>query len=50
MADEKKTTDPASDGSDPVGYCKPPKRTRFQPGQSGNPRGRPKGTKNLKTD
>ncbi len=26
-----------------VGYQKPPKRTRFQPGQSGNPRGRPKG-------
>ena len=33
-----------------VGYGKPPKRTRFQPGKSGNPRGRPKGTKNLKTD
>ena len=33
-----------------VGYGKPPKSTRFQPGQSGNPRGRPKGTKNLKTD
>ncbi len=33
-----------------VGYKKPPEDTRFQPGQSGNPRGRPKGTKNLKTD
>jgi len=33
-----------------VGYKKPPKRTRFQPGRSGNPRGRAKGTKNLKTD
>ncbi len=33
-----------------VGYGKPPRHTRFQPGQSGNPRGRPKGTKNLKTD
>ncbi len=50
MANEKKTTDPASDGSYEVGYRKPPKQTRFQPGQSGNPRGRPKGTKNLKTD
>ena len=25
-----------------VGYGRPPKRTRFLPGQSGNPRGRPK--------
>ena len=50
MADEKKATDPAPGGSYEVGYRKPPKRTRFQPGQSGNPRGRPKGTNNLKTD
>jgi hypothetical protein len=33
-----------------VGYCKPPSRTQFKPGHSGNPRGRPKGTRNLKTD
>ena len=26
-----------------VGYGKPPKHTRFKPGQSGNPNGRPKG-------
>lgn len=26
-----------------VGYCRPPKTTRFKPGQSGNPKGRPKG-------
>lgn len=32
-----------------VGYGKPPKRTRFKPGQSGNPRGRPKGTLNMAT-
>jgi hypothetical protein len=32
-----------------VGYCKPPCHTRFSKGQSGNPRGRPAGSKNLKT-
>ncbi len=45
------TADPGATGRDyGVGYSKPPKNTRFKPGQSGNPRGRPKGTKNLKTD
>lgn len=33
-----------------IGYKRPPKGTRFRPGHSGNPKGRPKGTKNLKTD
>jgi hypothetical protein len=32
-----------------VGYGKPPVHTRFQPGRSGNPRGRPKGAKGLNT-
>jgi hypothetical protein len=32
-----------------VGYGKPPRHTRFKKGQSGNPRGRPKGSKNLPT-
>jgi len=31
-----------------VGYAKPPAATRFKPGQSGNPKGRPKGAKNKK--
>jgi len=32
-----------------VGYGRPPTESRFQPGTSGNPRGRRKGSKNLKT-
>src|SRR6266566_3065012 len=30
-----------------VGYGKPPLHTRFKKGQSGNPRGRPRGAKNF---
>jgi Family of unknown function (DUF5681) len=33
-----------------IGYGRPPKHTRFQPGKSGNPRGRPKEVRNFKTD
>jgi len=33
-----------------VGYGKPPKHTRFKPGQSGNPRGKVKGRKNVATE
>ena len=32
-----------------VGYGKPPRHTRFKRGQSGNPRGRPRESKNLPT-
>lgn len=30
-----------------VGYRKPPRATRFQPGKSGNPNGRPKKAKSI---
>ena len=48
----KKTpsTGGSGDHDHDVGYGKPPKRTQFKPGKSGNRRGRPKGTKNLRTD
>lgn len=32
------------------GYKNPPTETRFQPGTSGNPNGRPKGARNFKSD
>ena len=40
---------PDEEGDHEVGYRKPPRHTRFTKGQSGNPRGRPPGAKNLKT-
>ena len=44
MADDKDKKDYE------IGYGRPPKHTRFKPGQSGNPCGRAKGTRNLRTD
>jgi hypothetical protein len=32
-----------------VGYGKPPKNAQFKPGQTGNPGGRPKGSRNANT-
>jgi hypothetical protein len=36
-----------ADNSDEIGFGKPPKHTQFRKGQSGNPKGRPKGPKNI---
>ncbi len=39
-----------SDENYDVGYGRPPKHTQFKKGQSGNPKGRKKGARGLKTD
>jgi hypothetical protein len=35
---------------DEIGYGKPPRHSQFKPGQSGNPKGRRRGSRGLKTD
>jgi hypothetical protein len=38
---------PKRKSSQSVGYRRPPKATQFKKGKSGNPRGRPKGSRNV---
>lgn len=54
--DGAETQEPSSESQDNspagayrVGYGKPPPETRFKPGRSGNPAGRPKKSKNIRT-
>ena len=41
------SADDAPGGTPRVGYCRPPAEHQFKPGHSGNPRGRPKGSRNF---
>lgn len=41
--------DPPNDDDYEIGYCRPPKHSQFKPGQSGNRKGRPRGSQNLDT-
>src|SRR5919109_55750 len=45
MADD---ASPPDDGYK-VGYGRPPKHSQFKPGRSGNPKGRPRKSKNVET-
>jgi Family of unknown function (DUF5681) len=47
MTDKRRPSPPEADHA--VGYGRAPRHTRFQPGRSGNPKGRPKGSKNFST-
>ena len=41
--------DDTKNESSEIGYCRPPKNSRFKPGRSGNLKGRPRGSLNLAT-
>jgi Family of unknown function (DUF5681) len=47
---QEKTASGKNERKYAVGYGKPPKSTRFKPGQSGNPKGRPPESRSFKED
>jgi hypothetical protein len=47
--DDSSTIGPARHADYEIGYGKPPPHSRFKPGQTGNPKGRPKGSLNMAT-
>lgn len=49
LGDKKPARAAGNESEYEVGYGKPPKNTRFKKGQSGNPKGRLKGRKNMST-
>jgi hypothetical protein len=49
MDDDDDNNNGGSEGYE-VGYGRPPKHSQFRKGQSGNPKGRRKGSRGLKTD
>ena len=48
-SDQTKVSSTNGGANSPVGYGRPPVHTRFKAGQSGNPRGRRKGQRNVHT-
>jgi Family of unknown function (DUF5681) len=47
QADPERSATASTSANYSVGYCRPPVGRPFRPGHSGNPRGRPKGARNL---
>lgn len=43
------TSEGSASMENPIGYCNPPKSTQYKKGQTGNKKGRPKGSKNTNT-